>query len=58
LRGTGIASSAVANSRVKRLRRVGQSSHLITIMPINLLNSLADWREANSTSPQNTLQLI
>src|SRR6202011_6242777 len=34
-----------------------QSPRLITDMPINLLKLQADLREANSTSPQNTLEL-
>src|SRR6202011_4503327 len=34
-----------------------QSPRLITDMPINLLKLQADLREANSTSPENTLEL-
>jgi KipI family sensor histidine kinase inhibitor len=36
---------------------MARSHHLITAMQINLLNLLADLREANSTSSENTLQL-
>jgi len=36
---------------------MAQSPHLIATMPINLLKSQAYWREANSTSLQNALQL-
>jgi hypothetical protein len=56
LRGTAIASRA-AGSRIKRVWLMAQSPHLIATMPINLLKSQAYWREANSTSRQNALQL-
>jgi hypothetical protein len=36
---------------------MAQSPHPITAMRINLLKSQAYWREANSTSAQNALQL-
>jgi hypothetical protein len=36
---------------------MAQSPDLIAVMRINLLKSQAYWREANSTSKQNALQL-
>src|SRR4030088_3367406 len=56
LRGTRITSS-VANSRLKARHRMARSQCLITTIRINLLNLLADLREADSTSAENTLEL-
>jgi hypothetical protein len=46
-----------AGSRLKGVWRMAQLPHLIIAMRINLLKSHAYWREANSTSAQNALQL-
>src|ERR1700722_13586429 len=56
LRGASGASSAVADTGNGRLHGSSPSSHLITDMRISLLNLQADLHEANSTSPQNTLE--
>jgi KipI family sensor histidine kinase inhibitor len=56
MRGAGTASS-VATSRLNLLHRMARSRRLIAAMQINLLNLQALLREANSTSPQNTLEL-
>jgi hypothetical protein len=57
LRGTGMASSALANSGMGGRIAIARSARLIAAIPINLLNSQADFHDANSTSPQNTLEL-
>jgi hypothetical protein len=47
----------LANSGPKALFRIVQLQRLITGMRINLLNLQGHLRDANSTSPQNALEL-